>query len=94
MLVCTDEAAAQDPAASAAAVAPFPVSKSAAIPGMEELADRPKPKPKREKSKKTAAVELPKVDETPFVPPPAILEKRCTAALLNPNSQTLATHHD
>ena len=62
-------------------MAPFPVPTPAAIPGMEEPADKPKPKPKREKSKKAAAVELPKVDETPFVPPPAILEKRCPAAL-------------
>ena len=60
-------------------VAPLPVSKPD-IPGMES-SGRSKPKPKKEKRVKPVVVELPKLDDTEFVPPPSVLKRY--AKLLN-----------
>jgi hypothetical protein len=56
------------------AAASFSVAKPD-IPGMEN-GGRYRSKPKKEKKVKQAVVELPKLDESTFVPPASVL-KRC-----------------
>lgn len=65
----------EEVAAPAAPVATFQASKPATIPGMEE-AGKPKSRPKKDKKGlKLPAVEIPKIDDTPFVPPAIIRER-------------------
>ena len=68
-------------AAESEPAAPLPVAKPN-IPGMEG-SGRSKPKPKKEKKAKPVVVELPKLDETEFVPPPSVL-KRYAKLFLHP----------
>lgn len=61
------------PAVTESASAPFTVPKPE-IPGLDSKLS--KPKPKKEKKVKQSPVELPKLDNTEFVPPPIAL-RRC-----------------
>ena len=56
------------------AAQPYSVSRPE-IPGLDSGLSKPKPK-KEKKQKLSTPVELPKLDDTEFVPPPIIL-KRC-----------------
>lgn len=77
MMLGAEPAVATESASLASAA---PAAKPATIPGLED-ADKPKAKPKKEKkAAKAPPVELPQLDDTPFVPPVAVLEKRWAAA--------------
>lgn len=55
---------------------PTPITYTASrpeIPGLD--VGLSKPKPKKEKKQKQTPVELPKLDDTEFVPPPIVLRR-------------------
>lgn len=64
---------AEEVAVEPAVAASLPVAKPD-IPGMEN-GGRTKPKPKKDKKVKLAAVELPKLDDSTFVPPASVLKR-------------------
>lgn len=50
-----------------------------------EPSGKPKAKSKPKKEKKLPAVELPRVDDTPFVPPVAVRDRGCGSLPFLPN---------